>query len=417
MADVLHYFVTSVKRCAVKMPKVKPEFSLPLEMFGLSNYEGRAYVALLKHGPLLASELAYYTGIPRTKSYSIIKSLERKGLVKLMAGKPVRCQALPPEECLHRLLEEEETKLKDMKRTISALRQLRRECAKTKALEEGRYLILSSNMIGSKLKEMVSSAQRSFHCIVDGWGINLLNGSKEAIINISISDVEVKVLMVWNINLEDFSLPTNIDIRVGKHQLGYNVFIADGEGLLLANSSSGFGILIRSRDLCNILDQTLFLTLWERSISLKDAFALMALDGGEDVLNLIVRDEVKGAFAKAVAQAVSGCDNLVKIGCRFIEILEEELNVKVFSKPVEVALPILTTLLLHSLEDGSSVRYDPNTKLLTVESQISSLGGVPESVWMFAIAGLLHKNQMPVTILHNNPQEDLRSLQLRFSHA
>ena len=43
-----------------------------LEEFGLSRYEAGAYLTLLEKGPLSASEIAYYSNLPRTKIYSTL---------------------------------------------------------------------------------------------------------------------------------------------------------------------------------------------------------------------------------------------------------------------------------------------------------------------------------------------------------
>ena len=43
--------------------------TVSLEEFGLSKYEAQAYVALISKGTISASELAYYSEIPRTKIY------------------------------------------------------------------------------------------------------------------------------------------------------------------------------------------------------------------------------------------------------------------------------------------------------------------------------------------------------------
>ena len=43
--------------------------TVSLEEFGLSKYESQAYVALISKGTISASELAYYSEVPRTKIY------------------------------------------------------------------------------------------------------------------------------------------------------------------------------------------------------------------------------------------------------------------------------------------------------------------------------------------------------------
>ncbi len=52
---------------------------------GLSEYEARAYLALLKDYPCTAYELAKYSGIPTSKIYEVIKKLLINGLVNVIA--------------------------------------------------------------------------------------------------------------------------------------------------------------------------------------------------------------------------------------------------------------------------------------------------------------------------------------------
>ena len=51
--------------------------TVSLEEFGLSNYEARAYVTLVAKGTISASELAYYSELPRTKVYPIDRKSTR----------------------------------------------------------------------------------------------------------------------------------------------------------------------------------------------------------------------------------------------------------------------------------------------------------------------------------------------------
>ena len=55
--------------------------TVSLEEFGLSKYEAQAYVALISKGTISASELSYYSEIPRTKVYPTLLKLENKKLV------------------------------------------------------------------------------------------------------------------------------------------------------------------------------------------------------------------------------------------------------------------------------------------------------------------------------------------------
>ena len=74
--------------------------TVSLEEFGLSKYEAQAYVALISKGTISASELSYYSEIPRTKVYPTLLKLENKKLVIISKSKPIMCTAISPEDAL-----------------------------------------------------------------------------------------------------------------------------------------------------------------------------------------------------------------------------------------------------------------------------------------------------------------------------
>jgi sugar-specific transcriptional regulator TrmB len=68
-----------------------------LERIGLSPYEAKCYIALLRHGSQKGKDLADLAGVPRTSVYPNLKSLEAKGFVTMMQKDPKIYQAKDPE--------------------------------------------------------------------------------------------------------------------------------------------------------------------------------------------------------------------------------------------------------------------------------------------------------------------------------
>lgn len=52
-----------------------------LQQLGFSDYEARAYMALLQHNPLNGYELAKVSGIPRANIYAVLQKLEQRNAV------------------------------------------------------------------------------------------------------------------------------------------------------------------------------------------------------------------------------------------------------------------------------------------------------------------------------------------------
>ncbi|TET24265.1 MAG: TrmB family transcriptional regulator [Candidatus Cloacimonadota bacterium] len=67
-----------------------------LIQIGLNSYEAKAYLGLLRRRSFTAPELWKITKIPRSRVYDILSSLNEKGFVSILPGKPRRFCALDP---------------------------------------------------------------------------------------------------------------------------------------------------------------------------------------------------------------------------------------------------------------------------------------------------------------------------------
>lgn len=74
-----------------------------LKDFGLNSYESKLWIALLSRGVSTTGELSDIANVPRSRSYDVLESLERKGFVVQKIGKPIKYVAIPPEEVLERV--------------------------------------------------------------------------------------------------------------------------------------------------------------------------------------------------------------------------------------------------------------------------------------------------------------------------
>lgn len=96
---------------------VKEEFLSKLRRyFSLNLYEVKIWTALLSRGVSTAGELSDIANVPRSRSYDVLESLEKKGFVLMKLGKPIKYIAVPPKEVLERvkknMREEADTKVK-----------------------------------------------------------------------------------------------------------------------------------------------------------------------------------------------------------------------------------------------------------------------------------------------------------------
>lgn len=77
--------------------------------FNLNIYEVKIWTALLSKGVAAAGELSDIGDVPRSRSYDVLESLEKKGFVVMKLGKPIKYIAVAPEEILKRTKEKIQT--------------------------------------------------------------------------------------------------------------------------------------------------------------------------------------------------------------------------------------------------------------------------------------------------------------------
>lgn len=83
---------------------VKEEFLSRLrKIFDLNLYEVKVWTALLSRGTSTAGELSNISDVPRSRTYDILESLEKKGFIIMKLGKPIKFIALKPEEVVNRV--------------------------------------------------------------------------------------------------------------------------------------------------------------------------------------------------------------------------------------------------------------------------------------------------------------------------
>lgn len=109
---------------------VETDFLNRLRDFGLNSYEAKLWAALLSRGISTAGELSDIANVPRSRSYDVLESLEKKGFIMVKVGKPIKYIAVPPEEVLERVKKkisdnaEKQSKMLDQFKTSELLDEL-----------------------------------------------------------------------------------------------------------------------------------------------------------------------------------------------------------------------------------------------------------------------------------------------------
>ena len=73
------------------------------DYFDLNIYETKVWLALLGKGSASAGEIASISGVPRSRTYDVLESLEKKGFALIKLGKPVKYLGVKPKIILEKL--------------------------------------------------------------------------------------------------------------------------------------------------------------------------------------------------------------------------------------------------------------------------------------------------------------------------
>jgi len=87
-----------------------------LGQLGLTSYESKAYVALLRRDSSTAAEVARVAGLPRQRIYDVLGSLVERGLASARPGNVVKYSATAPELALEQLVQRQREELARLER-------------------------------------------------------------------------------------------------------------------------------------------------------------------------------------------------------------------------------------------------------------------------------------------------------------
>jgi sugar-specific transcriptional regulator TrmB len=89
-----------------------------LLQLGLTEYETKAYTALLNMHLCTATQASERSGVPRTRIYQVLESLQRKGWVRVYSGVPLLFQAVEPSIVFEKVKEDYAELLDSIKTTL-----------------------------------------------------------------------------------------------------------------------------------------------------------------------------------------------------------------------------------------------------------------------------------------------------------
>lgn len=120
------------------------DFINELKNSGLQEYEAKIYFLLLTQSNLNPTEISKLSGVPRTKIYSVLDNLVKKGFCIRVPGKEKKYKALNPQVAFSEFMHEIEAKRENISQLVTNLETVYESENKNNSLDD--YIeILTSN--------------------------------------------------------------------------------------------------------------------------------------------------------------------------------------------------------------------------------------------------------------------------------
>ncbi len=342
--------------------------TVSLEEFGLSQYEARAYVTLISKGRISASELAYYSELPRTKVYPVLLKLKNKKLAMISKSKPIMCTAIAPEDAFDEIVHEQINKVNAMNSLVTELKKASEESKKSRGTEEKRYFHLNANNVLDQLRTMIEGSKSSIHIMTDQWGLGLLAECKEQLLSVLRRDLEIKIIIPsTQICSETFkAMPNGVKIRAS--DIIQNCFIFDESELMLIDSDNGKGATFSSTDILSSNQAKIFTQVWKNAI-MTDCLADMPKHEAQEIYRIVKTINDSGLGHVLNSTLVSGKEEI-----DFVRLLEQN-GVHLLAKHFDEVIEMIDSSL--QITCAGHARFDKNTQSITVESKLNSGHSLP----------------------------------------
>lgn len=238
------------------------------DYFDLNIYETKIWIALLSRGVSSAGEVAEISGVPRSRTYDVLESLEKRGFAIEKLGKPVKYLAVKPEVVIEKL---KNNTIKNAEEKIQILSKLKetKEFEELDALHKSGIEPIKNNEMTTSIKgrsnlytqlrELMESAKRCVYISTSIYEINSKQKMFEEVFSRLVKNgVDVRV-MISDGEDEAKRLARKFNISVKSKSINARFAIADKKEIIFnikptsVHEDFDYGIWINSEYFANSL--------------------------------------------------------------------------------------------------------------------------------------------------------------------
>jgi len=355
---------------------------LKLMELGFTEYESKVYLTLLTKGPLYASELALYSGVPRTKIYEAIKGLMKKQLVEAY-GSPKKFSVTANPEPFETILAEEERKYKEVKSLINEVKDLSQKNGITQL--KGNLQILGEDALDNVFNDFLKRVRYSLYIIADQQIFQLLKKHEKQLMSLMLSEINLNILISYNDeDMINEAVSLDLPVRVCKLFDQKGMVAVDEEVFLIHNPETGASTIIIQPYIVKLIIENSLKKSFDGSLELKEYIKFLHTGFSEDLINLKVESDAYRIFFYSALKTLKE-DELKKISYKMLESYKAKTNI--FEAEARSALPAFVELIKTDIKNGE-IKYDETTKMITVELEDSP--ELPPSPWFFMMKAYLN---------------------------
>lgn len=211
------------------------------DYFGLNVYETKVWLALLGKGVASAGEVAEISGVPRSRTYDVLESLEKNGFAIVKIGKPVKYLGVKPHVILEKLknnvrkdAEEKVKTLAKVKDTseYSELESLYNQGIAPVKREDITASLKGKSNISNYLREILANASKEVIVCTNAEELKAKTKLfKQTFEALKKQSIKVKVALSGNTELIK-DLEKSLDMKIKPVSIDAKFFIVDRKEIL-----------------------------------------------------------------------------------------------------------------------------------------------------------------------------------------
>jgi sugar-specific transcriptional regulator TrmB len=235
---------------------------------GLTEYELRAYVSLLKYGPLAANEASKESDIPYSKIYEVLRNLEKKGWIEIESGRPNKYYPKPPSEAIEATRMRVEHMLSNFEDQV--IEELQPIYEKKGIRERPDIWIVRGDFnVIQKIREVIKKTEKELVFAIPILKHTLYKVFNSDFIRIGASRIQFRLMTTKSVNEELISEITKVaETRIRDEMFGGGLISDNKEVVLLLGESGEETLAIWSDHIGLVkLAREYFDYLWDGAVS------------------------------------------------------------------------------------------------------------------------------------------------------